>query len=72
MKALAVKTHSAIFFGILACAVLAIPRVVQAQVNWRATVGGESSDMGKQALAFFPMKFGFTLATASLGRGRAT
>jgi plastocyanin len=54
MKTLGVKTHSAIFFGILACAVLAIPRVVQAQVNWRATVGGESSDMGKQALAFLP------------------
>ena len=54
MKTLGVKTHSAIFLGILACAVLAIPRVVQAQVNWHATVGGESSDMGKQALAFLP------------------
>jgi plastocyanin len=52
MKTLGVKTLSAIFLGILAWAFLVSPSVANAQ--WRATVGGESSEMGKQALAFLP------------------
>ena len=30
------------------------PRVAFAQTTWRATVGAESRDLGRQALAFFP------------------
>ncbi|HXT87293.1 MAG TPA: plastocyanin/azurin family copper-binding protein [Verrucomicrobiae bacterium] len=38
--------------GLFALAVFALPPAAHAQ--WRATVGGESKDMGKQALAFLP------------------
>jgi plastocyanin len=39
----------------LALAVLAaIPRLAVAQTNWRATVGAQSRDLGRQALAFLP------------------
>jgi plastocyanin len=33
---------------------LAIPQGVQAQQVWKATVGAQSKDMGKQAIAFLP------------------
>lgn len=33
---------------------LAIPQAVQAQRTWRATVGAQSKDMGRQAIAFLP------------------
>jgi plastocyanin len=39
---------------LLALTVFAVPQAARAQQNWRATVGAESSDMGKQALAFLP------------------
>ena len=42
-----------VFLGLLAFVVLSVPPA-EAQQNWRATVGGENSDMGKQALAFLP------------------
>jgi plastocyanin len=52
MKILRIRPLSATLLGILAWTVLVSPSVANAQ--WRATVGGESSDMGKQALAFLP------------------
>jgi plastocyanin len=45
---------SHILLAIAVLTVLTSPLAVQAQGNWRATVGGESNDMGKQALAFLP------------------
>lgn len=39
---------------LFALAVLSFPRTAQAQQNWHATVGAQSPDMGKQALAFLP------------------
>src|SRR2546428_761369 len=43
---------SAILRWMVALAVLILPQVVQAQ--WRATVGAQSKDKGRQALAFLP------------------
>ena len=43
---------SAIFRWMLMLAILIVPQLVQAQ--WRATVGAQSNDMGRQALAFLP------------------
>jgi plastocyanin len=45
---------SQVFVGLLILAFFSAPRTVQAQQNWHATVGGQSNDMGKQALAFLP------------------
>src|SRR5487761_1139751 len=45
---------SSLLPSLLALAFLAIPRVAQAQQNWHATVGAQSKDMAKQALAFLP------------------
>ena len=42
-----------LFAGFLA-AVLGLSNAVQAQQNWNATVGGQSADMSKQAVAFLP------------------
>lgn len=39
---------------LLALAVFAVPRTVQAQKNWHANVGAETKDMAQQALAFLP------------------
>jgi hypothetical protein len=33
---------------------LALPRTVEAQQNWKATVGAQNKDMGKQVIAFLP------------------
>src|SRR5580704_11230789 len=33
---------------------LALPRNVEAQQNWKATVGAQNKDMGKQVIAFLP------------------
>ena len=38
----------------LLLAVLIVPQIVQAQWQWHATVGAQSKDKGRQALAFFP------------------
>lgn len=45
---------SNIFRGALMLAVLLVPSAVQAQVNWQAIVGTQSSDKGRQAMAFLP------------------
>jgi plastocyanin len=39
---------------VLVLAVLALPRSARAQQDWHATVGAQSNDMAKQALAFLP------------------
>ncbi len=52
MKALNSIRSSAVLRGTLALAMLVFPSVVQAQ--WRATVGAQSHDQGRQALAFLP------------------
>jgi len=41
-------------FAAFLAAVLGFPSTVQAQQNWNATVGGQSADMSKQAVAFLP------------------
>ena len=43
---------SAVFRWMLMFAVLTVPQVVQAQ--WRAAVGAQSDNLGRQALAFLP------------------
>jgi plastocyanin len=43
-----------VFTSLLALAVCSLPRSVQAQQNWNATVAGQSKDMAKQAVAFLP------------------
>ena len=51
--------RSAVVCGVaiaLAC-FLALPSRVFAQKNWKATVGGQSKDMGRQAEAFLPNEF---------------
>ena len=52
MKVLRVTPHCPVFWGILACGVLISSSVVNAQ--WKATVGAQSQDKGRQALAFLP------------------
>src|ERR1700674_711804 len=52
MKALNSIRSSAVLRGTLALAILVFPSAVQAQ--WRATVGAQSHDQGRQALAFLP------------------
>ena len=32
----------------------AAPQMARAQQNWRASIGGETKDLGKQASAFLP------------------
>src|SRR4249920_2973546 len=46
--------YSAVLSAVFMLAVLVIPRAVQAQVTWKAIVGAQSKDMGKQAMAFLP------------------
>lgn len=41
-------------FAAFLAAVLGFSTAVQAQKNWNATVGGQSADMSKQAVAFLP------------------
>jgi plastocyanin len=41
-------------FAAFLAAVLAFSNAVQAQQNWNATVGGQSADMSRQAVAFLP------------------
>jgi plastocyanin len=45
---------SHIFLGLVAVALWSVPGAVQAQQNWHGTVGAETQDMGRQALAFLP------------------
>jgi ABC-type phosphate/phosphonate transport system permease subunit len=52
---------------LLVLVVLSLPHVARAQQNWNATVSGQSKDMSKQLLPFFPTRFGSTPATASPG-----
>jgi plastocyanin len=52
MKFLNSVLYSAFFRGTLALAILVFPSVTRAQ--WRATVGAQSRDQGRQALAFLP------------------
>jgi plastocyanin len=54
MNVLKLIRFSPFFTALLALAVLSVPRTVQAQQNWKATVGGQSKDMGRQAVAFLP------------------
>lgn len=42
------------FFAALLTAFLSLTCVLQAQQNWNATVGGQSKDMSRQAVAFLP------------------
>ena len=46
-----------ILFTALLTTVLGFSNAVQAQQNWKATVGGQSADMSKQAVAFLPDEF---------------
>jgi plastocyanin len=52
MKAFEPTSFTSHFRWLLVLAILIIPQAVQAQ--WRATVGAQSNDMGRQALAFLP------------------
>ncbi len=49
------KTYQTrILFGASSIAFLALTCALQAQQNWSATVGGQSKDMARQAVAFLP------------------
>jgi len=52
MKAFESTSFKSHFRWLLVLAILIVPQVVQAQ--WHATVGAQSGDMGRQALAFLP------------------
>jgi plastocyanin len=52
MNILRVRPLSVTLLGVLACALLILPTVANAQ--WQATVGAQSKDKGRQALAFTP------------------
>src|SRR5258708_39073275 len=52
MKIFEVRRLCTILFGVLACAVLTLSSVANAQ--WQGTVGAQSKDKGRQALAFLP------------------
>lgn len=54
MKGWTSMRFSYVFAGLLALGMLSLPQAVRAQQNWHATVGAQSKDMGKQALAFLP------------------
>jgi plastocyanin len=43
-----------VFTSLLVLVVLSLPYRAQAQQNWTASVGGQSADMSKQAVAFLP------------------
>jgi plastocyanin len=43
-----------VLLAALTVAVLSTPQTLQAQQNWQATVGAQSSDKARQALAFLP------------------
>lgn len=45
---------SHVSLSLLILAFLSVPRTIRAQQNWHATVGAQSDDMAKQALAFLP------------------
>ena len=45
---------SQVFLVLLILMFFTVPRTVQSQQSWHATVGGQSDDMAKQALAFLP------------------
>ena len=48
--------HSRFFVAALSVMLLllALPRTIEAQVVWNATVGAQSKDMGRQVIAFLP------------------
>ncbi len=52
MKAFESTSFTSHFRWLLVLAILIVPQVVHAQ--WRATVGAQSNNMGRQALAFLP------------------
>jgi plastocyanin len=52
MKALESTSFTSHFRWLLVLAIVIVPHVVQAQ--WHATVGAQSGDMGRQAMAFLP------------------
>jgi plastocyanin len=54
MKFLKPIRLSRVFSALLVLTVFCIPQTARAQKDWRATVGAQSSDMAKQALAFLP------------------
>jgi len=43
-----------VFSPLLLLAILSIPGTSRAQQDWKATVAGQSKDMGRQAIAFLP------------------
>ena len=57
MKTLTSIRSSHFLFALLALTLSGMPRTVQAWEHWQATVGSQSSDMGRQALAFLPNEF---------------
>lgn len=54
MKGIKTVLRKPTFALLLAFALLALPRFAQAQQTWKATVGAQSKDMAKQAMAFLP------------------
>lgn len=54
MKALSPMCCRFVLTSLLALVVFSLPFPVEAQQNWNATVGGQSKDMSRQAVAFLP------------------
>jgi plastocyanin len=57
MKLLNRRPFLYVFSLLVMSTILAAPQTVQAQQTWKATVGGQSKDMGRQAEAFLPNEF---------------
>lgn len=54
MRPRSLKRVLIFFQSISALVALAVPQLVQAKTTWQATVGAESHNLGRQALAFLP------------------
>ena len=57
MNVLKPVRQALVFSSLLLLAILSIPGTVRAQQDWKATVSGQSKDMGRQAVAFLPNEF---------------
>ena len=56
MRPRSLKRLLIFFQSISALVALAVPQLVQAKTTWQATVGAESHNLGRQALAFLAQR----------------
>ena len=49
-----VSIRCSLVIALVFMGLVAVPQSLYSQQNWRATIGAESPDMGRQAVAFLP------------------